>query len=102
MISFALSITAKIGRFSEALEWAKERAAWVSAQGCSKPVTLHVPVAGKEHTIVFVQGFDSLEEMHSFQKRVEANPEHRDSMNRAIRELVVEGSVESTVYEQID
>jgi hypothetical protein len=100
MIIFALTAQAKTGRFTQALNWAKDRAAWVSKQGCKEPVTVHVPVSGKEHSIVFMHAFDSLEEMHEFQTKVEADKEHRAAMGKGL-ELIVEGSVESTIYEKV-
>ena len=100
-ISFALSAQIKEDRFYDAVEWAKERAASVTARSAGSPVTLHVPIAGKENTIVFVQGFDSLNELHEFQTNVESDGSHRESMIKGIREFFIEGTVESTIYERV-
>ena len=102
MISFALSMQAKTGCFVEALAWAKERASWVSAQkGAQRPTSVHMEVSGNEHRIVFVQGFDSLAALEQFQKHCEALPEHQAAIAKGLREYIVEGSVQSTIYEQV-
>lgn len=102
MISFALSMNIKHGCYAEALAWAKDRAAWASAQkGAKRPTSIHMEVSGDEHKIIFVQGFDSLAELEHFQNHCEAQPEHLAEIARGLREHIVEGSVKSMLYKQI-
>lgn len=102
MISYSLSHDIKNGKYNEAVAWAKERVKWVNSQpNCKEPVTVHVPVVGDDHTIVFVQAFDSLEEMHSFQESCESNPDHQSAITDGHESLFVEGSTKSKIYKKI-
>lgn len=101
MITFSLTADIKQGRYNEAIAWAKERAAFVSAQNCSYPLTVHVPVAGREHSVTFVQGFENLAEMEAFQSKMESMEEHLEAMAHGHNEFFVEGTVESRIYHKL-
>ncbi|MFT4924044.1 MAG: antibiotic biosynthesis monooxygenase (ABM) superfamily enzyme [Phenylobacterium sp.] len=102
MITYSLSHDIKCGKYNEAVAWAKERAAWVNDQpNCKEPVTVHIPVVGKQDSLVFVQAFDSLDEMHSFQQACEEDTTHQAKMSQGHEELFVEGSTESKLYKKV-
>lgn len=102
MITYSLSHDIKNGKYNEAIAWAKERADWVNSQpNCKEPVTVHVPFVGDDSSIVFVQAFDSLEEMQVFQAACEEVPAHRDAMIDGHEKLFIEGSSKSKIYKQI-
>lgn len=98
MVTYVLSAKPREGKDAEAVAWAKEEAKRMQKIDPA-PITVLRRRFSDDHRIYWIINFETLADLEAWEKKIDANKRHNESVKAALLEILEDGA--GALYQEI-